>query len=106
MDLIEIYTTVATREEAQQIASALVNRKLAACAQITAIESYYSWEGSLQQSVEYRISIKSIAANYSTVEKAIVELHSYTLPAIYALPVLHAYAPYTDWVLENTTAQI
>jgi len=47
MKLIAVYTTVATLEDARRLAKALVERKLAACAQITAIESFYAWNGAV-----------------------------------------------------------
>ena len=48
MKPIAVVTTVASREEAHQLARALVERKLAACAQISAIESVYTWKGEIQ----------------------------------------------------------
>ena len=47
MSLLAVYTTVASREEALTMAKALVERRLAACAQIEEIESVYRWEGAL-----------------------------------------------------------
>ena len=37
-------------------------------------------------------------------EAAIRELHSYELPAIYAFAAERTYAPYAEWVAENSTA--
>jgi periplasmic divalent cation tolerance protein len=103
MHLIEIHTTVATIEDAQDIANHLVDQKLAACAQITEIKSYYHWDGALQVTVEFRITLKTTDRHYTSVEAAIRERHPYTLPAIYAVPVTHAFAPYANWVTENIT---
>jgi periplasmic divalent cation tolerance protein len=102
MNLIEIHTTVATMEDAQNIATFVVQQKLAACAQITEIESHYYWEGTLQAEVEFRITLKTPDINYTAVEAAIRTRHPYTLPAIYAVPVTHAYSPYAAWVAENS----
>jgi periplasmic divalent cation tolerance protein len=102
MKLIEIHTTVATIEDANQIATLLVAQKLVACAQITEIKSYYFWDAALQASAEFRISFKSIDANYAAVERAIRERHPYTLPAIYAVPVEQVSEAYKQWVIENS----
>lgn len=40
---------------------------------------------------------------YEAVEQAIRELHSYQLPAIFSLPVERAFAPYADWIEEETS---
>ena len=102
MKLLAVYTTVASREAARQIAGALVERGLAACAQIEEIESLYAWKGALQQEAEFRILLKTTASSYPAVEAAIRELHGYELPAIYAVPVTHAHGPYADWVEEGS----
>ena len=101
--LIAVITTVATRDEAQALATALVERGLVACAQLSAIDSIYRWQGMLQQDAEVRLLLKTTAANYAAVEAAIRERHPYELPAIYALDVPQAFAPYADWVRKGAT---
>lgn len=98
MDTIAVFTTIDSRERAQAIATALVERKLAACVQISAIESTYAWQGEVQQDAEYRVMAKTVRSRYADVEAAIRELHSYDLPAIFAFAVTEAYTPYVDWV--------
>lgn len=101
--LIAIYTTVATREDARRIARELVGRKLAACAQITEIESFYAWKGELVNEPEYRILLKTTAARHAEVEQAIRAIHPYELPAIHSLEIADVYEPYGDWVERNSS---
>jgi periplasmic divalent cation tolerance protein len=56
---IAIVTTTDSLEEARSIAAALVERKLAACAQISSIESYYTWQGTVQNDEEFRVRPRS-----------------------------------------------
>jgi periplasmic divalent cation tolerance protein len=105
MKLLAVFTTVASREEAQKIASALVERKLVACAQISEIESYHYWEGTVQHEPEFRILLKTTDAQYQAVEAAIREMHSYELPAIHAVAVEHVYGPYASWVIEGSIGE-
>ena len=100
-----VVTTVGSRDEADRIARALVERRLAACAQISAIDSCYVWEGAIRQEAEFRVLFKVAASAYDEAERAIRDLHSYALPAIHAIPVERALAPYAAWVLENSTPQ-
>ena len=102
MKLLAVFTTVASREEAQKIASALVERKLVACAQISKIDSFYFWQGAVQHEPEFRIVFKTTETQYQAVEAAIREMHSYELPAVYAVAVEHAYGPYASWVIEGS----
>jgi periplasmic divalent cation tolerance protein len=101
MEIVAILTTIDSAERAQGIASALVERKLAACVQISEVESVYSWQGTVQREREFRIMAKTLAGRYADAEAAIRELHTYELPAIYAVPVTEVFAPYADWVAEN-----
>ncbi len=98
MQLIAVFTTVGSLDEARMIARSLVEKKLAACAQITGIESFYSWNGAVQNDKEFRVMLKTTKARYKAVEAAIRALHSYALPAIHAVAVEHAYEPYAAWV--------
>ena len=103
MDLLAVYTTVATRDDAQRLARALVGQRLAACVQIDAIDSVYHWDGALQQEPEQRLTIKTTAAAWPALAAAIRALHPYQLPAIHALPVAEADAAYAAWVAAQVT---
>jgi periplasmic divalent cation tolerance protein len=93
-----VVTTVGNRDEARTLARTLVERRLAACAQISAIESYYAWKGAVEHDAEFRVLFKVAADAYDAAEQAIRELHSYELPAIHAIPIERAWEPYRQWV--------
>jgi periplasmic divalent cation tolerance protein len=98
---IAVVTTVGSLAEAQAMARTLVERRLAACAQISEIESFYRWQGAVQDDKEFRVLFKTTRARYAAVEAAIRELHSYELPAIHALAFEQVYAPYAAWIEEG-----
>jgi periplasmic divalent cation tolerance protein len=102
MKYIAVVTTVGNLGEAQSIACALVGRRLAACAQISEIESFYTWQGSVQNEKEFRLLFKTTDERYPAVEAAIKELHPYELPAIHAFALEHVYAPYAAWIESNS----
>lgn len=97
-----VMTTVATADQARALARAMVERRLAACAQITAIESFYRWKGAVENEPEWRVLFKTRADGWAAIEAAIRELHPYELPAIHAVETARAYAPYAEWVDEST----
>lgn len=101
--LLAVYTTLPTVDAARDLAREMVTRQLAACVQIEAIESFYSWDKALQQDTEWRVMFKTTTARYAELETAIRERHPYELPAIHAVAVTHVYGPYKDWVMANTT---
>lgn len=103
MTAIAVVTTVGDRKEARRMAHALVEAGLVACAQIEKIDSVYAWKGAIEHGKEYRVLFKTTDARYDAVERAIRDMHSYELPAIYALTVDRISAPYAAWIEESTT---
>lgn len=104
MTAIAVVTTVANRKEARELARALVEARLAACAQISRIESIYPWKGAIEHGKEYRVLFKTLDEHYPAVERAIRELHSYELPAIHAFAFEHVSPAYAAWIEENVAA--
>jgi periplasmic divalent cation tolerance protein len=101
MKPIAVVTTVGSKKEARALAHALVEARLAACAQISHIESVYAWKGAIEHGKEYRVLFKTTDESYGAVERAIRELHSYELPAIHAFAFEHVLPAYAAWIGEN-----
>jgi periplasmic divalent cation tolerance protein len=98
---IAVITTLGSRADAERMARALVERKLAACAQISEISSIYRWKGEVQQEPEFRLLLKTTDALYQAIEQAIREQHSYELPAIHAFALEHVLPAYAAWIEDN-----
>ena len=98
---IAVVTAVGSLADARAMARALVERRLAACAQISEIESFYRWQGAMQNDKEFRVLFKTTRERYAAVEAAIRELHGYELPAIHAFAFEQVYAPYAAWIEEG-----
>jgi periplasmic divalent cation tolerance protein len=98
MKILAVYTTVGSAQDAQTMARSLVERKLVACAQISAIESVYTWDGAVQQSPEWRLLFKTTADRYPQVESAILAGHPYELPAVCAVAYEQCHEPFANWV--------
>jgi periplasmic divalent cation tolerance protein len=96
-----VVTTVGSREDALALARALVDLRLAACAQIGEIHSVYRWQAAVHEEPEFRVLFKTVAGRYAQVEAAIRQRHPYELPAIHAIPTSHAEAAYAAWVADN-----
>jgi periplasmic divalent cation tolerance protein len=95
---IVVVTTCADEEAASRIAGVLVERKLAACVQASAITSTYRWQGAIETAREVRLMIKAKSADYDAIQACIVELHSYQTPEVIALPVVAGSRSYLDWI--------
>jgi periplasmic divalent cation tolerance protein len=92
-------STVASAEDADRIARALVERGLAACVNVLPeVVSTYRWKGKVQQERERLLVIKTTAARFEALREALVELHPYELPEVVALPIVAGHAPYLAWL--------
>lgn len=98
-EFLTILTTTDKKIDADRLSGTLVERKLAACVQVVGpIESTYRWKGKVEQAEEWLCLIKSTAAMYEAVEKAIREVHPYEVPEIVALPIVRGSRTYLDWL--------
>ena len=98
-EFIQILTTVEKMEDAEEIASSLVELRLAACVQILGpISSTYLWEGKMETTAEWLCLIKSKKNLYSKVESALKQMHPYKIPEIVAIPVVIGSRSYLDWI--------
>ena len=70
-DVLQIFTTVADRDAADRIASALIEQRLAACVQILGpMKSVFRWQGKIDSSEEWLCIVKTRASRYAAVEAA------------------------------------
>ena len=98
-----VLTTTGSPQEAEKIARALVERRLAACVNvIPQIQSVYRWKEKIEQETEWLLIIKTRLNAFESICDAIKELHSYELPECIMLEVTHGIKPYLDWIEENT----
>lgn len=98
---IIIITTTDTQEEAEKLSCLLVEKKIAACVQVSTIKSYYMWQQKFEKSDEYILHIKTDESMYDKIENLILKNHSYDLPEIIAIPICKGYSKYFKWMNEN-----
>lgn len=98
-----VMMTASSREEAEKIAQSLVEKRLAACAQIISdIQSIYWWEGKLCNDKEVFFMAKTTAQLFSELTLEVKKLHSYKVPEIVFLPIQDGSKEYMDWICEVT----
>ncbi len=97
-----VLSTAGSEEEARKIARHLVDHQLAACVNIIPqVQSIYRWQGKVEESREWLLSIKTTTAKFTQVREAIDELHSYDLPECIALSIDDGSAAYLDWIEQS-----
>lgn len=97
-----VMTTAANREQAEMIALAVLESRLAACAQLSAIASMYWWEGRIARDDEVLVTFKTTTTQYAMLEAEILRRHSYATPEIIQLPVERGLDRYLAWLAAET----
>lgn len=101
-DYVVVLVTASSRLEAEKIAQALVEEKLAACVSLMPIHSIYTWKSEVCQEDEWQLMIKTNLRQFEQLETQIKQLHSYEVPEIIALPIIKGSADYLNWISEQT----
>jgi periplasmic divalent cation tolerance protein len=101
-DNIVILSTCANQEEAERIARALLDDRLAACVNVLpGVRSFYRWKGRVEDAAECLLIIKSSRPLFASLRAAIEKAHSYDVPEIVALPIVDGAPAYLNWLQEN-----
>lgn len=88
----------------EPLAKTLLEKRLAACIQVTAnVNSYYHWNGQLENSNEKLLHIKTTIDRYAALEKELLAQHPYELPEITGIKVDTGLPEYLNWVHTETT---
>ena len=102
MKIVLIQTTCASRIEAKNIAKILIDSKLAACVQLSEVESFYTWNDEFCSDNETLVSIKTRKENFEKVKSKIKEYHSYDVPEIIEIDITNSSKKYLKFIGENT----
>ncbi|MFH2060602.1 MAG: divalent-cation tolerance protein CutA [Pseudomonadota bacterium] len=102
MDYAIILTTCPNEQEAKDLALKIIAQKLAACVQLSKIQSFYTWKGNTCIDPEIRLTIKTRKSLYEALETFIKKHHGYEVPQIVMLSITDGSDNYLDWINENT----
>lgn len=99
---IVAFITCSNKKEARNIAGQLIRNKIAACVNIvSSIESFFWWQGKVDQAKEALLIVKTKKTMVSKLIKKVRSLHSYQVPEIIALPIISGHKPYLNWINDS-----
>jgi periplasmic divalent cation tolerance protein len=100
-----VYVTASDIGEARRVALAVVEKRLAACANILpGVESLYWWEGQVQSANETAVIFKTRPSLVPALSDAVKAAHSYQFPCVVVLPITGGNADYLRWIGDETVA--
>jgi periplasmic divalent cation tolerance protein len=98
-----VMTNMPDAQSAQAMAHRLVTQRLVACVNcLPGVHSIYRWQGTIEQSGEIILLMKTTQSRYTELEHAIKSAHAYQVPEIIAIPVSAGLPAYLQWVGEET----
>ncbi len=98
-----VYITCGSEAEAQQIGAALLEAHLAACVNlIPGMTSMYRWQGQVQSDQEFVLIAKTTEERLDDLTQKVIELHSYDLPCVVALPLVGGNQAFLRWIVDNS----
>ena len=98
-DRLLVITTLPDSAAGETLARRLVDGGFAACVNIGApVTSIYRWDGKIESGREVMLTIKTTAARFADVERAILEDHPYELPEVIAIPITAGSDEYLAWI--------
>jgi periplasmic divalent cation tolerance protein len=105
MSVVILYTTWPDEAAALACAQALIDQRLAACANILpAGRSVYRWEGAVHADPETIMIVKTTATEAEAARRVITAMHTYETPCVIALNVAseHSEQPFLEWIRAET----
>ncbi len=104
-DVVLLYLTASSREEALALGRALVEKKLAACINVwDGMESLYWWEGKIDSSREAVLIVKTTAPHVESAIRVVKAMHSYSVPCVLELKVSGGNPDYLKWLADGVKA--
>jgi len=98
-DKIVVLSTCGSLEEAQRLARALVEKRLAACVNVLpVVRSFYHWKDAIEEEEEVLLVIKTSRLLLDDLRVEIERLHSYEVPEVIAMQVVGGSERYLAWL--------
>ncbi len=102
-DCVVVWTTVGRTANCREMASILVNERLAACVNVLAeMESIYRWKGQVESDYERQLVMKTTAERVPALRDRVLELHDYEVPEFIVMPIVGGSEAYLDWIRQST----
>ena len=98
-----VISTYPGRAEASKAAAAIVGSRLAACANISEVSSFYWWDGKMVKDEREQIVIfKTTSHRKDDLKDEIGRTHPYDVPEIAEVHVRDINGPYMRWLASST----
>lgn len=98
---VEVVLTCASWQQAQNIADALLDKRLVGCVHFIEIKSKYWWHGDLDQGKEIKLFMQTFGHLFDEIEAEVAKLHSYKTFVLQSLPLERLSAQAQEWLAQE-----
>jgi periplasmic divalent cation tolerance protein len=103
-ELAVVLVTAPSQQVAEELVTALVEERLAACGNIVpGVLSIYRWQDTVERASEVLVVFKTPASLVSRMMDRVQQLHPYDVPEAISLRAADALPAYAAWVADSTT---
>jgi len=104
-EFVEVVVTANDADWLAHYTRLLLTDRLAACRHnISPIRSIYRWEGEVQDEGEARVALHTRAESVPEIIERTNREHTYDVPCVIAMPLVHGNPAYLEWVRDSTRA--
>jgi periplasmic divalent cation tolerance protein len=100
-NFISISLTCSDQQEADKIATELLQEKLVACVKTMPIHSQFVWHEHVESSTEILLIMDSLEQHLPAIEKTVSTVHSYNTFVLTATAMLYVSQRAQDWIIES-----
>ena len=98
-EMLLVFTTFASEEDAARVVRVLVDERLVACGNlIPGARSIYRWQGAVSDQREVMVLMKSRKQDWTALLSRLHELHPYQTPECIAVRVAAGAPKYLAWL--------
>ena len=100
-----VYVTVEHEDEGLSIAQKVVEKRLAACANLyPKVKSVFHYQNQIQIQDEAVLILKTTVNAYDELKRFIIKIHSYDDPCVLKLPIEDGAADFMSWIIDSVVS--
>jgi periplasmic divalent cation tolerance protein len=105
-DKVIVLTTCGKSEDAEKLAQALVEKRLAACVNVVSgVRSFYRWQGKIENDAEFLLIVKTARGLVDQLRQELEKIHPYELPELVVAPIIDGSPNYLAWLEKEVASE-
>jgi periplasmic divalent cation tolerance protein len=103
-EMLMVFTSFASEDDAARVVRTLVEERLAACGNLLPARSIYAWKGKIEDQRETVAILKTRKQDWTALLSRLHELHSYEVPECVAVRIAAGAPKYMAWLEDTLSA--